>query len=438
MKTIPIGKVLLVLVGPSGSGKSTFSQNFNPREIVSSDAIRQELLGDIRRQDRAAEVFAEYHHRIRTKLRFGMRVIADATQLRDRDRKAVAMIGKEENAKVIYIVINRSVEEKTETGGWRNDIRVKGMSLIEKHEDIFNSNEKRILNGDHDHADMVIDTRVDEFDIVHPLTRNPNALLIDLQSRGFNGIRVIGDVHGNLEGFHKATDAPEGTFFIFLGDIIDYGKDTLQASDFVLALVKQGKAISLRGNHERKIVNWIMGTRGDGFKGNISHGNNVTVEALEGMPVDKRRAWEDRFLELVDLSPDHIQIGEKWMFTHGAVDRFMWGDTIFRLPKNSKIESMAMFGQTTGEFVDGYPVRKNDWVNDLKPTQTAVVGHNVHSVEAPVVITNPDGGQAVMLDTGSSKSLNDVAGKLSWMDLDIQMDDESPVPFITFNSFGSE
>ena len=39
---------LVIMIGPSGSGKSTFARNTFPNyEIVSTDAIRVELSGDI-------------------------------------------------------------------------------------------------------------------------------------------------------------------------------------------------------------------------------------------------------------------------------------------------------------------------------------------------------------------------------------------------------
>jgi len=436
MKHIKIGKTLVILVGPSGSGKSTFTQNFDPREVVSSDDIRYDLLGDLRRQDRNAEVFAEFHHRIRTKLKLGMRVVADATHLRDADRKTVAKIGKEEFAEVVYVVINRPVSDKLATGGWRNDVKIKGMTLIEKHEDIFNSNLKRILNGD-GLADVVIDTRTpdDEFKIVHALPRSPKLVISFLMQHGFFKVRVVGDVHGDKKGLMDALDAPDDTFFIFLGDVVDYGKHTLETAHIVSDMVRSGKAIMLRGNHEKKITNFIVGTQNGKFRGRLSHGNTITVEQLESMTPDDRASWESMFLGLMDISPDHIQIGHEWMFAHGAVDPWMWGDSIFRLPKNSKLESMAMFGQTTGEFVDGYPVRLDEWVDELAEHQTAVVGHSIHSVEKVTVMNGANLGTAIMLDTGASKSKDDVAGHLSWADLSI-VPDENEKPVLTFKSFG--
>ena len=99
MKTIPAGRALIIMVGPTGAGKSTLAhQHFDPRDIVSTDAIRKELTGDVRRQDHDDEVWTEYYRRIELRLRCGQRVVADATHCRNKERRQVAQIGKMLNA----------------------------------------------------------------------------------------------------------------------------------------------------------------------------------------------------------------------------------------------------------------------------------------------------------------------------------------------------
>ena len=101
-KIIPAGPSLVVLIGPSGAGKSYFAgMHFREREIVSTDALREEATGDLMRQDKNDEVFEEFHRRIAVKIqRFGQRVVADATNIRNRDRREVAEIGQMLNVPV--------------------------------------------------------------------------------------------------------------------------------------------------------------------------------------------------------------------------------------------------------------------------------------------------------------------------------------------------
>lgn len=440
MKTIPIGPVIVMMVGPSGAGKSTFiEQHFSPREVVSTDALRVEFTGDRRRQDKDDQVLAEVSRRVEAKIAVGQRVVIDATHIRDQDRRRSYELGLMLNVPVIYVVINRSVVSKMQKAGWRKDVIVKQqsdgqlVSLIEAHEVTFLANEEKILKADGQSPKIftVIDTRVDEFEVIKELPREN--LAEELISRGFNRVRVIADVHGNLESFRKAIDVPDDTFLLFLGDILDYDVRGIRLIEWVYQLVQQGRAITIRGNHEKKIANFVVKERGAGFEGNISHGNDFTVNMLKGMLAPRRVAWEQKFLALVDLSPDWIELG-KFLFVHGAAHHSIWGDTLFRVEDESKRMAMAMFGETTGKTgADGFPERLYNWVDTVPARHVAVVGHAVLSTDEPVIKMNDKGGKAIFLDTGSSKEFGGVQGHLSWMDLTIANKGS-----VVFDAFGRD
>jgi predicted kinase len=72
---------LVVLIGISGSGKSRLANELTEFEVVSSDEIRKEMLGDVNNQDRGGEIFNELEKRIRQKLAHGKQVIWDSTNL---------------------------------------------------------------------------------------------------------------------------------------------------------------------------------------------------------------------------------------------------------------------------------------------------------------------------------------------------------------------
>lgn len=134
---------LHILVGPSGAGKSQYANDHFPAQwIISSDDVRQDMLGDWKDQTKNEQVFKAFHKLIKARLESGLDVVADATHLRRKDRLAVTELARGD--KVVYHVINRPVEDKLRTGGWR--LGVEG--LIEKHEQRFKSQLKDILKGD--------------------------------------------------------------------------------------------------------------------------------------------------------------------------------------------------------------------------------------------------------------------------------------------------
>lgn len=408
---IPFSVGLNILVGPRGAGKSSFiAWSKLENEVVSSDQIREWLTGDFQRQDHNTLVFEEFNRRIETKLRAGFRVFADATHLRNSDRRAVANIGRNLNVPVRYIVFNRSIDEKVTTGGWRNTVRSKGMSLIERHDETFRCNEKDILAGDGDKQIEVIDTRM-----THVV-----ALMPGVKPTGYAGLTVIGDIHGNLEGMSKAlTEADQLNYLpLSLGDILDYGTRSLMCVTVFADRVFQNRALAIRGNHEAKQVR-IMGAsviEGKTFKGKLSEGNKTTLDEFKRMRKTKSEAWARRFISLVNHMPDWLEIGD-YLFVHGAAHPKMFGNSTRRARRESIEENFAMYGETTGNFTeDGMPERIYDWVDKIPDGKTVVVGHAIKEV-VPSELVGALGGRAVFLDTGSSKMIKglNVPGKLSWM-----------------------
>lgn len=90
---------LIILVGIPASGKSTWAGR-QSAEVVSSDAIREELCGDVTDQSRNSEVFALFHERLADALKYDRTVIADSTGLDDFARARLRQIAQDKNAQI--------------------------------------------------------------------------------------------------------------------------------------------------------------------------------------------------------------------------------------------------------------------------------------------------------------------------------------------------
>ena len=137
---------LTLMIGPSGAGKTTWlaspaaaEHGIHPSHVISSDQIRADLCGDFRDQSRNDEVFAALHAVAKARLGHGLPTVVDATNLKRKDRLAVAKLGKGE---VRYLVIDRPMAEKERDAGHRKP------EVITKHAQTFGSNLKEILAGD--------------------------------------------------------------------------------------------------------------------------------------------------------------------------------------------------------------------------------------------------------------------------------------------------
>lgn len=165
--------VLRLMVGPSGAGKSFFIRNTlyekweggllgyrpaDPGEIVSSDELRKALTGDFRDQSKNAEMWAVLHGIVRTRINGGLDTLVDATNLHSRDRRALRDLCPT-NTEIHYYVIDRPLANKHRMAGWRSEVRINGVLLVDKHHASFQNGKKFILRGDDDPRVTVHDYR---------------------------------------------------------------------------------------------------------------------------------------------------------------------------------------------------------------------------------------------------------------------------------------
>ena len=397
------------MVGPSGSGKSTLaSKHFATHEIVSSDKIREELLGDFRIQTNQFEVWEEVHRRVRQKLSFGQRVIVDATNIKFGDRQPFIEMAKHFAVELVYLVVNRPVDAKLKTAGWRLEVD----GLIERHETVFNNNLKGIMKGDGLARVIKLFNNTDLEVVKSPLetgTQLVNRTVNNVDQPVENDLMVVGDVHGNINELDEIIEVANDTnsHLLFLGDIIDYGYFNLTVFNEIYNLLRTGKAHMVWGNHERKLDRWINADFGRNFKGMIGTGLAMTINEINDA-VDASPLFKERFLAkwrfLATNCRQHFVVGN-YMFTHGAASKEMW-DMLNKHSLFGEHQNLAFFGQVDKDLPvrqDGIPNRVYHWVNDVPTGKTVVVGHDPRSKEAPFVVTNAKGGKVIFLDTGSSK-----------------------------------
>ena len=112
---------------------------------------------------------------------------------------------------------------------------------------------------------------------------------------------IIGDIHGKADalrdlltklGYKETGNCyhhPEDRKVIFVGDLIDRGKQNLEVVELARAMTRAGQAITVMGNHE---LNAIMYFRRD------DAGNPIRPHTKE------KRKQHQAFLEEVEESPD--------------------------------------------------------------------------------------------------------------------------------------
>jgi hypothetical protein len=65
-----------------------------------------------------------------------------------------------QDTEIEYWIVDRPLKVKHEFAGWRDDVVIKGVKLIDKHDQTFKSALKHILKGDNDPRVTVVDKRI--------------------------------------------------------------------------------------------------------------------------------------------------------------------------------------------------------------------------------------------------------------------------------------
>jgi hypothetical protein len=231
----------------------------------------------------------------------------------------------------------------------------------------------------------------------------------------WKGITVVGDLHGELVAFTTALAWAKArqNFLWLLGDVIDYGADTLATVDAVYEAVMAGTAALILGNHERKIARWLD----HGGKHRLTDGNRVTIEALERLDSTTKRRWIGRFRSLLGHASLMQQFGNITL-VHAAVHPSLWTEQ----PDHAQIEQFALYGEA--DHSSGRFRRVHHWIDSVPHGQLVFVGHD-NVAEFPIVMRGLLGGRVVFLDTGCG-----TGGRLSTADLRF---DESGLRLECFN-----
>ena len=301
---------------------------FPPHERLSSRRVALDLVGH-EAPDLRPIVLAELRHRVGLKLSLGQRVaVADCY-----DKAQLASLARAQGAQVVDLV---------------------------------------------DPASLALLPPADQPDYLHA---------------NWRGITVIGDSHGDLRALTRALSWAETrcNFVWLLGDVIDYGADTLATADMAYMAVMAGKAGMILGNHERKIARWLDQSETGRPHIRISDGNRVTINALNGLNSIERKQWIGRFRGLLAHASLMQQIGDITLL-HAAAHPSLW-----HKPNLSLIEQFALYGE--GEHCNGKFRRVHRWIDGIPAGKLVFVGHDVMA-PFPMMVTGAKGGQAVFMDTG--------------------------------------
>ncbi|MGW4211784.1 polynucleotide kinase-phosphatase [Lentzea sp. NPDC004789] len=364
---------LVVLVGASGSGKSTFARkHFLPTQVLSSDYFRGLVSDDENDQSASAAAFDVLHYVAAKRLEAGKVTVIDATNVQAPDRAKLVEVAKKANVLPVAIVLDTPADVCLRRNAQRPD-RDFGAHVVKRHRAALRRSLKFLGKEGFKRVHVLrTESEVDNSVIVY------ERLLNDLRHET-GPFDVIGDVHGcraELEellvelGYEiqrddegRAVDAlpPADRKAVFVGDLVDRGPDTPGVLRLVMGMVAAGHALSVRGNHEEKLVRALRG-----HKVTVRHGLEKSLEQLAHETPEFRRAAE-KFCD--GLIAHYVLDGGNLVVAHAGLPERYHGRA------SAKVRSFALYGDTTGEVDEyGLPVRL-PWANDYRGAAMVLYGH---------------------------------------------------------------
>lgn len=386
---------LVALVGSTSSGKSTFAKKyFKTTEVISSDFCRAAVADDENDQSVTDKAFDILHYIAAKRLENGKLTVIDATNLQENSRKLLIELSKKNNCFSAAIVFNIPEEVCQERNEKRADRKL-GNHVIRNHSLMLKKSIRRLQKEGFRYI-YIINSEAEANSI--EIERQP---LWNNKKEEHGPFDIIGDIHGCFEelkellqrmdyrideiydenngGIDYKVTPPNRRKVIFLGDLVDRGPGIVEVLKLVMAMVRDGSALCVPGNHEIKLLKKLSGKDVQaihGLQNTIAQFENQTEEFCEEV-----RKFIDGLISHYVLDDGNLVVAHAGMRQE------------FQGRSSGKVRSFALFGETTGETDEyGLPVRY-DWASEYRGKAAVVYGHT------PVGEVN-DINNTINIDTG--------------------------------------
>lgn len=371
---------LVVLVGPSGAGKSTFgARHFAPTEVVSSDVCRGLITDDQNDMAITAEAFDLVHTIVDKRLRAGKLVVVDATSVRAEDRRPLIALARKHHVLAVAIVLDLRPDVCHARNQERPD-RSFGPHVVRRHSSALRRGLRgmrregfhrvwKFSSAEEIDSIEIVRTRLwtdrrDEagpFDVIGDVHGCYDEMIDLLRELGHGVTQVPGAPEGHVE-LELATDA-EGRArrLFFVGDLVDRGPKTPAVLRFAMEQIAAGRALSVPGNHDVKLMRALKGR-----KVQRTHGLAESLEQLESEP----EAFAEAARDFIDGLVSHLVVDDgRLVVAHAGIKEEMQGRS------SGRARDFCLYGETTGEVDDfGLPVR-HDWAAEYRGRAAVVYGH---------------------------------------------------------------
>ena len=359
---------LVAMIGATSSGKTTFAgKHFLPTEVLSSDFFRGMVSDDENDQKVSAAAFDLLFYAANKRLDLMRTTVIDATNVQPAARKQILDLAQEQNVHSVAIVLNLPEQELLARNAARPD-RGYPAHVVRKHVlDLRRSIKHLKKEGFRFVYILNSQQEIDEAEVVRTRMWND-------KKDEHGPFDIIGDVHGCYDelvmllrklGYAEDPDSgmrhPDGRKAVFLGDLCDRGPKNAAVLRLAMKMVKTGSALAVPGNHDVKLVKYLLGKNVQ-----LTHGLDRTVDELSR----ESEEFRTEVREFLDGLVSHYVLDDgRLVVAHAGLKEEYIGRGSIR------VRNFCLYGETTGETDEyGLPVRL-DWASDYRGRATILYGH---------------------------------------------------------------
>lgn len=337
---LPGKQCLLVLVGPSRAGKDTLLRRWfgdSPLQIISADQCRAEIVDDPNCQTIHPDAFALFHHKLDLRMKHLQLAVANATNLKSEDRRALLALARKWHYPAIAVVLDMPLPLVVQHNTAASDRRIPWRT-IKRHQCLL----KETL---HPRSGIFREG----FAAVHvlgpadldtaTLQIGPHPTALPDDGRYF----IIGDIHGCCQELRALLERagfvpngrggyahPEGVRILALGDLTDRGPD----SAGVLRLLFASDALWVPGNHDWKLYRYLKGR-----PVTVSNGLALTIAQLDSLPAPERTSLVSEYCARYEALPPYY-MNQSLCVAHAGLPADMQG----RLSRY--VQGICLYGDT--------------------------------------------------------------------------------------------
>jgi len=224
----------------------------------------------------------------------------------------------------------------------------------------------------------------------------------------WNGITVVGDVHGEINRLLSVVNwvKKRNNFLILLGDLINYGENSIECINLVYDMINKNECQVLLGNHDQKIYNWFIGK-----KINIYKPVEETINKFTSLSKREFDILKMKFKTIINNGAIALKY-KNCYFVHACLNEKIKNALSNNIPLEKEDINICVLGNNFNKKNNNENDKLNiSWIENIPKNCTVFVGHN-YICNIPVIMKNSLGSKCIFMDTGSGKG-----GKLSSVDI---------------------